>query len=43
MSYCLTHNEEFVELWPGEWLCEMCFLEFYGQDRGEEVQHASCC
>lgn len=43
MSYCLTHNQEVEELYPEFWECESCFAEYYGQDRGEEVAHASCC
>ena len=39
-SKCLKHNnEQYQELWPGEWLCESCFVEaFRYQDEGLELE-----
>lgn len=28
-NFCEWHQEEFVELWPGELLCESCFVEYH--------------
>lgn len=25
-TFCKTHNENFKELWPDFWCCEMCFM-----------------
>lgn len=31
-EYCLTHQESFQELWPDQWICEACLIEYYDQD-----------
>ena len=32
-TICAIHEEKYQELWPGEWLCENCFVEhFHCQD-----------